>query len=99
MSTGLECLFVERNSSEWYYLLERYNSPKNAWDWLDYADAYGPFKSETSAMVHLSTSHPNPGGYSVIKLKHYKSLPLSRKEKLEGLIKYASKRGTNVIVW
>jgi hypothetical protein len=66
MSTGLECNFVEWKPKEWYYILEDWDAPKNAWDWREYATAYGPFSSEEEADKHLSDNHANPGGSCTI---------------------------------
>jgi hypothetical protein len=67
MSTGLECEFRERKPGEWYYVLEDWDAPKCAWDWREYATAYGPFASEDDANGHLSDNHANPGGYGVVR--------------------------------
>lgn len=62
MSTNNECEFVEVKPGKWYYVLEDYSAPKNAWDWREYATAYGPFKTEEAAATHLQRNHANPGG-------------------------------------
>jgi hypothetical protein len=62
MSTGLECEFVKWNEKEWYYILESWDSPKGAWDWREYANAYGPFTSQEAADDDLRANHANPGG-------------------------------------
>lgn len=62
MSTNSECLFVEVQPGQWWYLLEHYNAPKNSWDWREHSTAYGPFTSEDSAYEHLRDNHANPGG-------------------------------------
>lgn len=67
MSTGLECEFIEPQSGEWYYLLEDGSSPKAAFDWREYASAFGPFSSFESAEKHLRDNHANPGGYVVVE--------------------------------
>jgi len=61
MSTGCECLFIEIEPKKWYYVLEDYNAPKNSWDWMEYARAYGPFTTEEKAEEHLFDNHANPG--------------------------------------
>jgi len=99
MSTGLECCLVERKLGEWYYILEKWGAPKNAWSWLDYADAYGPFKSEELALDHLHNNHPNPGGYSIITFEHYAAFSPTQAEAYEDLMQHATKRGTNVFIW
>jgi len=86
MSTGLECLIVEREKSQWFYILEQNGSPKGCWDWLDYADAFGPFVSEEVALKHLFNHHANPGGHSVIRKEHFDAWPTSGKEKISGLM-------------
>ena len=70
MSTGFECLFVEWNKNEWYYILQNWNCPVGAWDWREYATAYGPFKSEEKADKHLRDNHANPGGSSQVDANH-----------------------------
>jgi hypothetical protein len=65
MSTGLECEFFQwEEENNWYYLLEQSSAPKCSWDWHEYADAYGPFKSFELAKAHLDNNHANPGGFS-----------------------------------
>jgi hypothetical protein len=64
MSTGCECSFIEVEPNKWYYILEDYNAPKNAWDWREYAEAFGPFPTEDAAFAHLRDNHANPGGSS-----------------------------------
>lgn len=66
MSTGLECVIEEKEPGRWFYVLERWDAPKNAWDWREHADTYGPFASDEAAIDHLRDNHPNPGGYGVI---------------------------------
>ena len=62
MSTNSECLIVQVRTDQWYYVLEHRNAPKDAWDWREYADAYGPFATEEQANEHLFRNHANPGG-------------------------------------
>ena len=69
MSTGLECAFHETQPNIWYYLLEDGGAPKNALNWLDYADCFGPFVSLDAAYDHLRTFHANPGGFSVYRFE------------------------------
>jgi hypothetical protein len=65
MSTNSECEFIEPVKDKWYYILEDYHAPKNAWDWHEHATAYGPFPTEDAAKQHLGDNHANPGGWSV----------------------------------
>jgi hypothetical protein len=69
MSTGLECQFIEVHPGEWWYLLESGSAPKMAWDWREYAEAYGPFKDYEIAHEHLRVNHANPGGHSIQEYK------------------------------
>ena len=50
-------------TTEWFYVLEDWNAPEEAFDWHDYATAYGPFESYEEANQHLIDKHPNPGGH------------------------------------
>ncbi|MGW5657206.1 hypothetical protein [Streptomyces humi] len=65
MSTGLECELTEVEPGRWYYVLEDSDAPRNAWDWREYATAYGPFTSEQQAEEHLEKNHANPGGLTI----------------------------------
>jgi hypothetical protein len=65
MSTGLNCNIVQASQTEWFYVLEERGAPKNAWDWRDFAHAYGPFASQDAAVEHLGNNHGNPGGWWV----------------------------------
>lgn len=64
MSTGLECELIEEAEGVWWYVLMDYDCPRNAWDWREFASAYGPFKDEDETLEHLRDNHANPGGYS-----------------------------------
>jgi hypothetical protein len=63
VSTNSECLFFKW-STGWFYLLEDYHAPKNAWDWREHAQAWGPFDTRDKAYEHLGRCHANPGGSS-----------------------------------
>lgn len=87
MSTGCNCEFVEVEPGKWYYILEDTRAPKNAWDWREYAFAYGPFSTEDEANKHLVYNHANPGGsYSIPYVDGFKPDSI-----LEQLIKEASR--------
>lgn len=74
MSTGLNCLIIEvvRDAAgqpvvppEWYLILEKETAPKAAWDWREYANAYGPFTGQDATLVYLGDNFANPGGFTV----------------------------------
>lgn len=91
MSTGLECQFIESENNKWYYVLENYDAPKNAWDWLEFATAFGPFNSYKIAHSHLGNHHANPGGYSIYENKLYREFPEERRSAYEKLFRVANK--------
>lgn len=64
MSTGLECAIMELAPGKWYYVLQRYDCPVGAWDWMEYAKVVGPYLSEDRAFDGLRRNEANPGGYS-----------------------------------
>lgn len=66
MSTNLNCLLLEWGG-KWYYVLEWYDAPKNAWDWTDYATVTGPFPTEEAAYRHLRDNNANPGGSATLR--------------------------------
>ena len=65
MNSRLECIFIERTKDEWYYILENFDAPKHAWDWKDYATAYGSFTNKANVVNHLLNNHSNLD-YSII---------------------------------
>jgi hypothetical protein len=83
MSTNLNCEFVEIEPSKWYYLLEDWDAPKMAWDWYEYATAYGPFASQEKAREHLQRHHANPGGWGVCPFQEGFELKGTLKELIE----------------
>jgi hypothetical protein len=94
MSTGCNCLVVEPQQGKWYYVLEDYNAPKNASNWLDYAKAYGPFPSEEAAVRHLSDNHANPGGWWTERHDEYRP-----SKTLDGLLKRAAANMKSSLAW
>ncbi|HSE44246.1 MAG TPA: hypothetical protein VLA89_02845 [Gemmatimonadales bacterium] len=74
MSTGFECYFAEVTPGEWFYVLQNWDCPVGAWDWREYATAYGPFTSIEGARTHLRDNHANPGGYSTHEYEPGKEL-------------------------
>ena len=66
MSTGYECEFIEPVKGSWYYILQRWDCPVGAWDWREYANAFGPFDSFDDAQEHRRTRQANPGGFDKI---------------------------------
>jgi hypothetical protein len=67
MSTGANCEFLKLKTGEWFYVLADWDCPRQAFDWYDYATAYGPFGAEEQAKQHLRDNHANPGGWNVEK--------------------------------
>lgn len=68
MSTNSQCLILQVQPNQWFYVLEHRDAPKNAWDWREHASAYGPFPSEEAAEKHLFDNHANPGGSQTLYL-------------------------------
>jgi hypothetical protein len=68
-STNSNCVFIEFKPSEWYYILEdyKYDDEGERFNWMDFAKAFGPFKSFEEADQHLTHNHANPGGSSIEK--------------------------------
>ena len=91
MSTNSNCAFIEVAKGKWFYILEDFNAPKNAWDWRDNATAYGPFIDFDKAHQHLRDNHANPGGFWQSELPHgVESLDLTKDETLGRLIASAT---------
>lgn len=87
MSTNSSCELIQTEADKWYYVLEDYNAPKNAWDWRKNASACGPFKTKDAAKEHLHDNHANPGGNSTYNLPEgVEKLDLSKDAVLAKLI-------------
>ena len=65
MSCQRECRIVEIDPGKWYCILERTDSAKDAWDWKEYAEAFGPFMTAEDTHRELDR-HSNPGGYGLV---------------------------------
>ena len=91
MSTNLNCIFVERTEGEWFYVLENQNAPKNVFDWMKHATAYGPFADFDSSYSHLDRNHANHGGFTRYALGDRKRerLDLDEDSVLSGLFALA----------
>lgn len=90
MSTNSECLFIEIERGKWFYILEDYSAPKNAWDWREHASCYGPFASEAEADQHLCDSHASPGGACIAALgEGEERVDIEKDPVLKGLIEGA----------
>jgi len=63
MSTGADCMIIEREPGKWWYSLQDY--PYGA---TETYTKYGPFKSEDEAINHLDKNHANPGSFNVFPL-------------------------------
>lgn len=102
MSTGLECefLWLQANGKpqgEWFYILQDWDCPVGAWDWHEYATAYGPFPTLEVANEHLRHNHANPGGATVDqKPQNPETLPRVTAELIENARadRYAAQGGT-----
>ncbi|MHA2279712.1 MAG: hypothetical protein ACXAC5_02295 [Promethearchaeota archaeon] len=57
MSTGADCVFVEKEPGQWWYRIQ-YGATKEY-------NEHGPFPSEKAGHDHLDQTYPNPGGYSL----------------------------------
>lgn len=81
----MECILIERKNREWYYIIEKLDAPRNAYNWLDYAYAFGPFNSEAEIREILK-ENLFLEGLSVIYNDHYSLLSLSQRQPYEDLI-------------
>lgn len=64
MSSGLNCEFIEFTPGNWYYVLEKWDAPREAFDWHEYASACGPFVSYEAATDYFCEHERNPGGWN-----------------------------------
>ena len=68
MSTGADCIIIEKKPGEWHYRLQHWPYGECP----EYSE-YGPFNSEDSAILHLSDNHANPGGWSTYHYEEVKT--------------------------
>lgn len=100
MSTGLECDFIEVEPAVWYYLLQDWSCPVGAWDWREFATAYGPFATYEEAHEHLRTNHANPGGHTVREFREgYKPNATLQKAIDEVAKRKEAERAANAARW
>jgi len=86
-----EFLFIEREKSKWYYIIEDEDAPMMAWRWTDYAIAYGPFMSFDEAANNFTCFHKmEPFDETVMSNNHYSKLSSHQKEPYVGLMDSAS---------
>jgi len=64
-----ELHFYETAGGDWFYVLERPHAPKDMWDWMEFADAFGPFLSLEAAEEHECQSPSDTSGATVIDYK------------------------------
>lgn len=60
-----ELVFAETDAG-WFYVLERRHAPKDAWDWTDDADAFGPFPTIEAAQDHEYRSDSDTSGAEIV---------------------------------
>lgn len=95
MSSGLNCLYVQIESSKWYWVLENHDAPKTSWDWKTNASCCGPFQTKDAAHTHLHRNNSNPGGAEIEPLGDEKTArDLSTDSVLARLIRFAVHPGS-----
>jgi hypothetical protein len=62
------CLYIEVEPDVWFYLAENEDSPEEAWDWREYATAFGPFDGLGDAMNHRAENRSDISG---CEIRHY----------------------------
>lgn len=78
-----EFVFVERKKGKWFYILENIDAPITAWNWLDYAEASGPFYSLEDAM---NCCNKEPLENTIITNDHYIMLSEDTRRLYDSLI-------------
>ena len=62
-----ELQFIETASGDWFYILERKGAPKDQWDWMDDADAFGPYPTLEAAEDAEYQSDSDTSGSEVVE--------------------------------
>lgn len=58
-------MFIEPEAGSWYYLQERADGWADPFDWIEQADAFGPFKNYEEACDHQYDYQPTTSGSEV----------------------------------
>lgn len=75
MSSSRECLFLEIEPNQWWYVVEDVYASDEGGDWREQASAYGPFDTIDQGIDHLNAHHSNPGGWIEIPFSEGQSPP------------------------
>lgn len=63
-----ELQFIEAEAGKWFYVLEDRHAPKDTWDWMEFADAFGPFPSLEAAQDHEYESSSDTSGCEIVDI-------------------------------
>ncbi len=77
------CIYIENEDSTWFYLAENEDSPEDAWDWREYATAFGPFDSLEEAADHRVDNRPDVSGCEIRRHNPSAPLPEIVREKID----------------
>lgn len=61
-----ELIFAQNSDMQWFYIIEQRTAPKDAWDWQEYADCFGPFETLEEAQDHEYRSDSDTSGAEII---------------------------------
>lgn len=96
MSVQRECMYIETSPGKWYIVVEDCDAPRNAFDWLDNAQAYGPYETFDKAHDGFDMlGEPNPGGFHECPYEEGQELS----ENLQALIDKAKRPSRNRFGW
>ncbi len=77
MSVDRELEFIEPEEGRWFYVLEDWSAPRNAWDWHEHVSCYGPFESHEAACYHqYNISRISTGGSTITDHSSFEMTPL-----------------------
>jgi hypothetical protein len=71
MQCNLICEFIEPERDTWFYLIQNWTCPANAWDWREDSTCVGPFKTYEEGSRHLKTTHTSYGPPLLYPVAHY----------------------------
>ena len=62
-------IFVEAADGQWFYILENEGAPKDAWDWIEFSQCFGPFPTLEDAQDDEYRSDSDTSGAEVLHFK------------------------------
>ncbi len=71
MVCDLTCEFIEPTRDTWFYIIQNWTCPSDAWDWREDATCYGPFRTYEEGKEHLKASFCDSENQNIFPFAYY----------------------------